>query len=492
MSQNSFNVVIIGAGLAGLTCAYELTKSGKKVIVIEKMDDVGGLARTITVNGFSFDTGPHRWYTKSDMVNNWMLRLMDKAIIKVPRLTRIYFDHKFFNYPIQIKSTINGMGITKTIWAVMDYFRVKIIKIFIKKTPVTIEEGYINQFGKTLYEMFFKRYTEKLWGVSCRAISADWLGQRTRGFNFTTVIKNALLNKQKVVSFVDEFSYPKNGIGSIAKELAKGIVNSGGKIILNSEIVKVDQKNNKIIAVYIKSGKRITKIIGNEYVSTMAISDLLNSFSPPAPNKILKVNKNLKYRDEVQVVLFINKTKITPDTWVYVHSLDMPFIRFMEMDNWSNKLSQIKKTSIVFELACNKGDNIWNMKDSELVKMTSEKFIAEFKLIKKENIIGSFVHRVEKEYPVYHIGYQKDLKIIKNYMSNFSNLQIAGRNGIFRYNNMDHSIEMGLYAAWNILEKGRKFDIESVNIDREYLEEKKLGIKAPELAEDQYVEEYKN
>ena len=491
MAKINQNVVIIGAGLAGLTCAYELAKSGKKTIVLEKNNDVGGLARTISVKGFKFDTGPHRWYTKSDMVNNWMLKLMDREIIKVPRLTRIYFDNKFFHYPIQIKSTIAGMGLFKTLMAVIDYLAVKLKSFFIKKEPVTIEEGYIYQFGRSLYEMFFQRYTEKLWGRSCRLISADWLGQRSRGFNFTTVIKNALFNKQKIVSFVDEFSYPQKGIGRIAEKLAEGVKSSSGKILLNSEVVKITHSKGEIKSVTISLAKSKKVIVGNQFVSTMAISDLINSLHPVPSEKILAVNRKLDYRDEIQVVLFINKTKITPDTWIYVHSRELPFIRFMEMDNWSSKLSKKNTTAIVFEIACRVGDGYWNKSDKDLVKIIADKFISEFKLITKENIIGSYVHRVEKEYPVYHIGYQKDLEILKKYLKQFSNLQIAGRNGIFRYNNMDHSIEMGLYAAWNIFENSRKFNIESVNIDREYLEEKKMAI-APELPEDQYVEEKKN
>lgn len=489
MSDKKSQVVVIGAGLAGLSCAYELSKSGKKVLAVESSDSVGGLAKTLNKKGFRFDSGPHRWYTKSDMVNNWMLKLMDKEIIKVPRLTRIYFDKKFFHYPIQIKSTILGMGLIKTIWAVIDYLLVRFRSLFGKRDSVTIEEGYINQFGKTLYEMFFKRYTEKLWGVSCREISADWLGQRSRGFNIATVIKNAIFNKENVVSFVDEFSYPKKGIGAIAGKLAEGVVSSNGKILLNSQCLKVHHRLNKIIAVSVIKGKAVQKIYGSDFVSTMALSDLINCLEPKAPPQILKVNRNLKYRDEVQVTLFINKTKITPDTWVYVHSLNMPFIRFMEMDNWSGAMQPKGKTAIVFEIACNEGDDTWKKTDSQLFNLVADTFINEFKLIKKSNITGWHVHRVLKEYPVYHIGYRRDLGILKRYLANFTNLQIAGRNGIFRYNNMDHSIEMGLYAAWNIIEKSRKFDIESVNIDREYLEEKKVKVNAPEFAEDQYVEE---
>ena len=384
------------------------------------------------------------------------------------------------------------MGIIKTAFAVFDYLLVRLIRSVKKKEAVTIEEGYINQFGKTLYEMFFKRYTEKLWGVSCKKISADWLGQRSRGFNISTVIKNALFKKENIVSFVDEFSYPKKGIGRIAQKLAEGVVKSKGELLLNSEVVKVNYSANKIRSVIYKdrNGNNM-EIMGEEFISTIAISDLIKSLSPKAPERILKTNSKLTYRDEIQVVLFVKKTKVTPDTWIYVHSRELPFVRFMEMDNWSERLSPKDKTSIVFEIACNENDPVWNMKDDKIAEIVIDSFIEEFNLIDRRDIDGFYIHRVPKEYPVYHIGYREDLNIIKQYLKNFTNLQIAGRNGIFRYNNMDHSIEMGLYAAWNIIENERKFDVESVNIEKEYLEEKKIRNSQPELPEDQYVEEKK-
>jgi protoporphyrinogen oxidase len=197
----------------------------------------------------------------------------------------------------------------------------------------------------------------------------------------------------------------------------------------------------------------------------------------------------LTYRDELQVALFVKKTKITPDTWIYVHSFDIPFVRMMEMDNWSDRLSPKGTTTLVFEIACNEGDEVWKKTDPEIVKLVADSFIKEFKLINNKDILGSHVHRMAKEYPVYHIGYKHDVIQLKQFLSQFVNLQIIGRNGTFRYNNMDHSIEMGLYAAWNIIEGERKFDIESVNIEREYLEEKKFKGKDIEYAEDLGVEE---
>lgn len=482
-------VVILGAGLAGLACGYELTKAKFKVTLIEKENEVGGLAKTIEKNGFRFDTGPHRWYTKSDMVNTWMLKLLGDEVIKVPRYTRIYFDKRFFEYPIKVKNTLVGIGILRTTRAVIDYAIVRLLRLFDKKEPITLEEGYISKFGNTLYKTFFQRYSEKLWGTSCRNISADWIGQRTRGFNISTLIKDILIKSRSVVSFVDEFSYPKKGIGQIAEKLADGINKGGGIIKFNSEVKEVLHKENKIISVIFKQDKSLKKISTQQLINSIALSDLVNSLHPYAPDQILTINRRLKYRDELQVALFVKKTKITPDTWIYVHSLEIPFVRMMEMDNWSKELSPKGATTLVFEIACNEGDEVWIKQDKDITETVIDSFIKEFNFIKKEDVLGSFVHRVTKEYPVYHIGYKADVNLLKKYLSKFNNLQLIGRNGTFRYNNMDHSIEMGLYAAWNIIEDERKFDIDSVNIEREYLEEKRLKDKDLELPEDQYVEE---
>jgi len=467
-------VIILGGGLAGLSSAYELSKKNYEVIVLEKMDGIGGLARTIKKYGYFFDTGPHRWFTKNDMVNNWMIKLLGDERIQVPRLTRIYFDKKFFYYPIKLLNALKGIGLSKAFMAVTDYFIARIKSRVLMQNLVTMEDGYINQFGKTLYETFFKRYSEKLWGVDCRKISIDWVGQRTRGLNILTIIKETFIKSKNVVSLIDEFSYPKKGVGRIAEKMSEYIREKGGKIYKDSEVLKLYIKDGNIESVMVKSRKVTKNFKGDYYISSIPISDLINRISPKVDKNIIAYSDNLKYRDELQVVLFINKNHITPDTWIYVHPKEIPFMRFMEMDNWSDNLSPKGTTAIVFEIACNEGDAMWSKKDNEVIDLVAKAFIEEFKLINKKNIIGGYVHRVEKEYPVYHLNYKNDVERIKKYLKKFSKLQIIGRNGTFRYNNMDHSIEMGLYAAWNIIENKQKYDIESVNIEREYLEEKKI------------------
>ncbi|OGF99942.1 hypothetical protein A2Y99_03930 [Candidatus Gottesmanbacteria bacterium RBG_13_37_7] len=346
-----------------------------------------------------------------------------------------------------------------------------------------MEDGYINQFGKTLYETFFQRYSEKLWGIKCNRISIDWVGQRTRGLNIITIIKDTLFKKKDVVSLVDEFSYPKEGIGRISEKLADKINRLGGQVLMESEVIKINHKNRHLESVVVRKKTKEMEVTGDDYISSIALSDLISGLQPKANRNILINNSRLKYRDELQVALFVRRKHITPDTWIYIHPKEIPFMRVMEMDNWSNILSPKGATTLVFEVPCNVGDRIWNLTDKEAIKIVSDSYLSEFNLIKREDIIAGFVHRAEKEYPIYHLNYRSDIDNIKKFLKQFYNLQIIGRNGTFRYNNMDHSIEMGLYAAWNICRKGRKYNIDAVNIEREYLEEKRIENIDDELLE---------
>lgn len=471
-NKKTETVVILGAGLAGLSAGYELSKAGKKVIILEKLPVIGGLAKTISYKGFKFDTGPHRWYTKNNKIDRWMLDILGSDVIKVPRLTRIYFDGKFFYYPIRLMNTLGGIGFVRAFIAVLDYILAKINAMIYHPTLLTMEDGYINQFGKTLYETFFKRYSEKLWGQDCDQISVDWVGQRTRGLNIFTLIQDTIFKKKDVVSLVDEFSYPQKGIGTLSDKMAATIRKHNGKILLNSEVTKINLQKNKIISVNINNGKKET-VTGDQFISSIPLNELVMELYPAADPIIRNISSRLKYRDEILVVLLIKKANITRDTWIYIHPKEIPFMRVMEMDNWSDKLSKKGTTSLVFEIACNSGDKTWKKSNREIAESVKNAYIDEFKAVSPKDVIGSYVYRVLKEYPVYHIDYKRDVNKLNKYLSKISNLQIVGRNGTFRYNNMDHSIEMGLYAAWNIISKKRKYSIESVNIEREYLEEKK-------------------
>jgi protoporphyrinogen oxidase len=464
--------VILGGGLAGLSAGSELANAGVRVIVLEKDKQVGGLAKTIRVNGHGFDTGPHRWYSKNDRLNRWLLDLLGTDVIRVPRSSRIYFDRKYFYYPIRLSNALLGLGAGKAMRALADYAKARWTARRGGARLMTMEDGYVSQFGRTLYEIFFKRYSEKLWGMGCDQISVDWVGQRTRGLSMMTLLRGSLFKRKGVVSLVEEFSYPRRGIGSLAEKLAENITKMGGEVRLNSEVLGVNHRDGRIVSAVVRCQEERREIGGDDFISSIAISDLMCRLTPPADPDTLRLNSKLKYRDVLLIALLVKKTRITPDTWIYVHPKEIPFMRVMEMDNWSGELSPPGTTTLVFEVPCNAGDRAWRMPDQEVIQMVIDSYIGEFHLIDRPDIIGGCVLRVEKEYPVYHLDYQADLAAIKKYLGRFSNLALVGRNGTFRYNNMDHSVEMGLYAAWNLLAGENRYDIESVNITPEYLEEK--------------------
>lgn len=475
MNKKTQSVLILGGGLTGLSAGVELSRAGWQVTVLESEPEVGGLARTFEKDGFKFDTGPHRWFTKMKFVNNWMNDIFKNDFVKVERLTRIYFDKKFFFYPMRLEN-LKRLGLLKSVLIFFNYVWHR-VKTSIKPMKInSMEDAYISQFGPMLYRTFFKRYSEKLWGHPCSQLSGDWVSQRSRKMSLTTIIKDLFFrSKGEVVSLVDSFNYPKQGISHFSETFAQIIKDRGGQVLTNAQVVEVKKHGKRIQEVKAKVNGKTKTFKAEQFISTIPLPDFVNMVSPSLEAKVKSAASKLEFRAEVQVTLFLNKAHVIPDTWLYVHPLHLRFVRFMPMDNWSEQMNPKGKSALVFELVCDQGDETWTAKDQDLVKMVKDQFITEFKDVigvKESDIIGSFVKRLTHEYPVYLPGYQKHLKKIKSRLYQFLNLQIAGRNGIFRYNNMDHSIAMGLYSAWNLTKSG-KFDIENINTEDEYHEEKK-------------------
>lgn len=502
--EQKTDVLILGAGLAGLAAGHEVTKkSNKKIIIAEKNPYVGGLAVTLKKDGYSFDSGPHRWFTKSDEINNWLKDLLKDELVDVNRLTRIYYKGKYYYYPLKPLNALGNLGIINAVWAISSYAWIRIqLKTGLRKKEVNnIADAYINQFGYKLYYEFFHFYTEKLWGRKTTELSGDWASQRSKGLSIWSAVKDSIVKSKNVISLIDKFMYPKTGFGRIAEKMEEDILaKSDNSILLSQDVTKIEWSESNgeriISAITLKStavsdihdkditisNKAIpgthnqesseTKIQTEFCISSIPITELVIRMDPPAPQDVTEAAHGLSFRDEVQVTLMINKAHFTPDNWVYTQDSKLIFVRLMEMDSWTDGLSPEGTTSIVFELACQEGDTTWNKTDDELVEMVATNYINEFHYFEKENIVGSYVHRVPKEYPVYDIGYKEKVVKIKEYLKGFKNLQIIGRNGTFKYNNSDHSIQMGLYAARNIM--GEKYDLENINTDRAYHEVKKV------------------
>ena len=504
-------VIIIGAGPAGLSTAYELLyKSNKyEVIMLEESNQIGGISKTVKHHGNRMDIGGHRFFTKIDRVNNFWDEVMpvqgkdsfddielgrtkslneggpdpekeNNVRLVRQRVSRIYYLKKFFDYPISLKiSTIKNLGFKNTIICGFSYMK----SIFIKKKEDSLENFYINRFGKRLYSMFFEKYTEKLWGRHPKDISAEWGAQRVKGLSIISVIKNALkINKKQETSLIDEFTYPKYGPGSLWEKVGDDITKKGGTILLNHQVDRINIKDNKIISV--ESNNKEFK--GDIFISSMPIKDLINSIDSKVPKKVTDTAKGLPYRDFVTIGLLVNKlnlknetniktiNNIVPDCWIYVQEKNVKMGRIQIFNNWSPYMVKDPKNTvwIGLEYFCNEEDEFWNKKDKDIKTFATKELIS-MGIIDKDDILDYHIEKVKKAYPAYFDTY-KDFDTVKKYLNKFDNLYCIGRNGQHRYNNMDHSIMTGFLTVDHILGKIKnKNDIWNVNTENEYHEEKK-------------------
>ncbi|HEV2072090.1 MAG TPA: FAD-dependent oxidoreductase [Thermomicrobiales bacterium] len=469
--------VVMGAGPAGLCSAYVLSKAGAPVTVVESAPFVGGLARTIrrqTEYGeFRFDIGGHRWFTKNDELNALFQEVVDDELLWVNRISRIYFDGKFIDYPLKIGSALTSVGPVTAARAVVDYGRARLEQKFRPKELLSMEDAYVDQYGQTLYELFFQRYSEKVWGMPCDQLSGDWVTQRTKGMSLMTAIKDAVIpSKGAVVSLIDEFMYPRDGFGRFSERMADSITDSGNEILLKHPVRRIVLDGNRVKGIEIQTENGIEIMEAENFISSIPMTVLCKITDPPAPDDVIEAANSLTFRDIITVNLMIKKRQVTNDTWLYVHDRNILFGRFHEPKNWSPAMVPNDDfTSLVVEYFCTKGDHIWNMSDEQLVNQTVKHLVEDLHFIKPEEVIGGFTLRATKAYPVYDIGYEEPLRKMKDYIRSIENLQFIGRGGSFRYNNTDHSIETGLLAAKNIL--GEHHDLENVNADDEYHEIKR-------------------
>lgn len=474
MSKQLKSVAILGAGPGGLAAGHHLGRNGVAPVVFEKQTYVGGLCHTLVRNGFRFDIGGHRWFTKNDELNRWFISLMGDELVHVERISRIYFDGKYFSYPVQVSNVLKNAGVITSTQAVLSYGLAQIKGLTSNGTPSNMEEAYVKQFGSKLYEMFFKCYSEKVWGQSCSLISADWVEQRTKGLSILTAIQNAIGTKKSVASLVEEFLYPRLGYSRISERMAEDMIENGGKLLLNHKVTSVIHDAQGVSGVrYVDSEGKENTIPADAVISTIPLTLLARNLTPGPPPEIHEAAAKLRFRNLITVNVMLDREQVTNDTWLYIHDERIPFARLHEPKNWSRDMVPPGKTSIVAEFFCTLNDETWRKSDKEICDITIHHLANTLGFIKKSEVIDAFTFRAVQAYPVYDLDYQKNLQVIKDYVAGIKSLQIVGRGGTFRYNNSDHSIEMGLLAAKNLL--GEQHRIDSVNEEREYLEEKRLS-----------------
>ncbi|MDP9355075.1 MAG: FAD-dependent oxidoreductase [Chloroflexota bacterium] len=471
--------VVMGAGPGGLCSAYVLSKAHRPTMVLEKAPFVGGLARTIkrqTEHGeFKFDIGGHRWFTKNDELNDLFREVVAEELLWVNRISRIYFDGRYVDYPLKISNALKAIGPITSARAVADYGRTRVTHRIKPVKIESMEDAYVDQFGPTLYKLFFQRYSEKVWGLPCDQMSGDWVSQRSKGMSLMTAVKDAVIpSKGKVVSLIDEFMYPRDGFGRFSERMADGITQMGNQIRLGTGVEKVHREGNRVTGLTVSTDAGSEFVEGDNFISSIPLTVLAQIMEPAAPAEVIEAAKKLTFRNIITVNLMLKKRQVTPDTWLYVHDRNILFGRFHEPKNWSPAMVPSDEyTSLVVEYFCSFGDHISNMTEEQLVEQTVKHLIDDMGFITRDEVIDGFIIRAPRAYPSYVIGYEEPLAKIKAFIDGFENLQIIGRYGTFRYNNTDHSIETGLLAAKNIL--GEHHDLDQVNADKEYHEIKRVA-----------------
>jgi len=463
------DVIIFGAGPAGLAGAVKLVKNKKSVVVFEKGKQVGGISKTINYKGFRFDLGGHRFFTKSKEVNDLWNETLKKDFLERPRLSRMYYRNRFFAYPIKPFNALWGLGLWESFLIFLSYLKTK---LFPYKEEKNFTQWVTNRFGDRLYRTFFKTYTEKLWGIPCEEIQAEWVAQRIKGLSMRSAIKNALFpdKRGKIKTLIDKFKYPKYGPGMMYEKMEENIKKIGGEVLKEREVKKVMHEDFEVKSVVVKDKEKEEEYEADHFLSSMPINELVKRLSPKPSDKVLRAADGLTYRSLITISVILKSKSPFPDTWIYIHSPEAKMARIQNFKRWSPYMSpDNSKTPLGLEYFCSEGDELWNMEDEDLIKL-GMKELEIIGLGRKKDFIDGFVARTPKTYPVYDANYPRNMRIIKDYLNKFKNLQPIGRYGMFKYNNMDHSILTGLYSAENIL--GKDHDIWQVNADEEYHEEK--------------------
>lgn len=461
------HVVVLGAGPAGLTAAYELTRVQVPVTVIERDTVVGGIARTEFFKGYGYDIGGHRFYTKMKEVNELWHTVLGDEFIRVPRLSRIHYQGKFFYYPLRLMNVLGALGVVQSAWIFASFLRARMFPL----VPEESFEDYVsNRFGRKLYYLFFKTYTEKVWGIPCTEIRAEWAAQRIRGLTFLSALQSAVFqNGAGIKSLIEEFEYPRRGPGMMWEAFRRQVETGGGTVSLDSPVVRVNRCGMKITDVLIRRNGTERKVAGTHFISTLALRDLINALNPAPPADVVRAANSLGYRDFLTVVLILNVPDLFPDNWIYIHTPHVHVGRIQNFKNWSKAmLPDLSTSSLGMEYFVSEGDTLWTMPDEELIDLARR----ELELIgiaRADQVVDGTVKRMPKAYPVYDSTYHEHLGIVRGYLDAIENLQTVGRNGMHKYNNQDHSMMTALLAARNIL--GQEHDVWAVNTDMEYQEE---------------------
>ena len=457
-------IAVIGAGPAGMTAAYELAKNNIEVEVFEASPSVGGMAKTIDLWNQKVDIGPHRFFSNDTRINELWLEVAGNDYEMVDRLTRIYYNGKFFHYPIKAMDALKNLGIVEAINCVWNY---GLEQLSPTKNTSTFEGWVTNRFGKRLYQIFFKTYTEKLWGIPCDVLDADFAAQRIKKFSLGEAMKTALFgNSGKHKTLVDQFAYPHGGTGIIYERMAKFVESKGNKVNLSTPVQRVITKEGNACGIELENG---TIKDFDHVITSMPFTQMVQRL-PDVPQNIKEAAGKLKFRNTIIVYLNVQAKDLFPDNWLYVHSSDLQMGRLTNFRNWVPQINGKEQSTIcALEYWCYDEDEFWTYDNEKLIALGKEE-LRKTGLIGNAEISDGFVYRIPKCYPVYSTGYKEVLNPIEQYLSGIKNLHVIGRYGAFKYNNQDHSILMGRLAVENILQN-KVHNLWEINTDYDNYQE---------------------
>jgi protoporphyrinogen oxidase len=464
------NIAIIGAGPAGLTAAYLLSRQGYPVTVFEADPVyVGGISRTEKYKGYHFDIGGHRFFSKSSAVEDFWTEILGDEMLERPRSSKIFYKRKFFRYPLLASEALWKMGLWNAAVCLVSYAKAKVSPY---PNPKNFEEWVVNQFGRKLYSIFFKTYTEKVWGVPCTEISADWAAQRIKGLSMSSLIRNAILpqnaNSQELIkTLIDSFRYPRLGPGQMWETCAAKSREMGATIRMNARVEQLHFHRSQW-SVNLSSGESLEGF--DQVISSAPLKELVHAVHPRMPQKVLDAAARLSYRDFITVVLILPEKGRFDDNWIYIHDPAVKVGRIQNFKSWSpDMVPDAGMTAYGLEYFCFEGDGLWNSSDAELIELGKNE-LYQIGLANPEEIRDGHVVRQKKAYPVYDQHYKERVESIKSALDDYPGLQLTGRNGMHKYNNQDHSMMTAMLAVKNIIAGSTVYNLWDVNDDALYQE----------------------
>ena len=462
MASERASTLILGGGPAGLTAGYLLAKLGRPVVVLEAEEQVGGLAKTVVRDGYRFDLGGHRFFTKSPEVESLWLELLGEELLLRPRLSRIYWNGRFLDYPLSAGDVVRKLGAVELTRCVASYLAAVPRR---QGSERSLEEWVSNRFGRRLYDLFFRTYTEKVWGVPGSEIRAEWAAQRIKGLSLRTAARDALLGGRhgEIKSLIREFHYPRYGPGQMWETMAERIRGLGGEVRTGAAVERIRVDHGRVVAV--------DDHPCDEVISSLPLGSVAGMTTPTPPADALEAARGLRYRDFLTVALVLRGDDLFPDNWIYVHDPSVRVGRIQNYRSWSPWMVPANGTTCLgLEYFCFEGDDLWDATDERLVELAASE-LRRLGLAAEERIERGYVERVPRAYPVYDERYAERLLAVRRWLDGLENLQQVGRNGLHRYNNSDHSMLTAIRAVDNVV-AGARHDLWSVNADNAYHEER--------------------